>query len=476
MRNQVKMYIIESLAAEEGDPVATVKAYPRKQFFIDMFTRDITLEDCILDLIDNSMDSYLRTRKIDVGAEVFGESDGVAPPHPGLIQIDFSPDQFTIRDDCGGIDRKAAEDEVFCFGHGKATKPSGGLGVYGIGLKRAIFKLGNLTVIESSTPEGGFTVRIDVATWSKDEDDLAADWTFPIEDRPERVTQWGAGTRITITGLHDEVKVRMSDGALEGTLRRIVAQTYGVFLGDHVSVRLNGVPIERTSLPLGGSAEIEPGFETFAEGGVTCTLLATLAPRAVRRLESAGWYVICNGRIVLAADKSEVTGWGAAVLPTFQPKFRPFVGVALFMAEDPSLLPWTTSKRGLNRESILFQKVRGRMAGIAKPVLTFLNELYPSRSDDDSDDDDSGDGMTSASRAVAESVTPADFRTLMKGPVSSTFAVRSQPVRKTTTRVQYDAEFRDLNRIRRRLRRPSLAASSVGRYTFDHFLKTECPE
>ena len=24
----------------------------------------------------------------------------------------------------------------------------------------------------------------------------------------------------------------------------------------------------------------------------------------------AGWYVICNGRLVLAADKSEKTGWG----------------------------------------------------------------------------------------------------------------------------------------------------------------------
>src|ERR1035438_261320 len=160
--------------------MSTVKAYPRKQFFIEMFTRDITLEDCILDLIDNSMDSYLRTRGIDVGAEVFGQGTGAIPPHPGSIRIDFSPDRFTINDDCGGIDRKAAEDDVFCFGHGKTTKPAGGLGVYGIGLKRAIFKLGNLTMIESSTPEGGFTVRVDVPAWSQNEDDLASDWTFQI--------------------------------------------------------------------------------------------------------------------------------------------------------------------------------------------------------------------------------------------------------------------------------------------------------
>ena len=33
------------------------KAYPRKHFFFEMFTRDISLEDCILDLIDNSIDA-----------------------------------------------------------------------------------------------------------------------------------------------------------------------------------------------------------------------------------------------------------------------------------------------------------------------------------------------------------------------------------------------------------------------------------
>src|SRR5258708_31807430 len=100
-----------------------------------MFTRDITLEDCILDLIDNSMDSYLRTRQIDIKAEVFGQGEGATPPHPGDIRIEFSPERFTITDNCGGIDRNAAANEVFCFGHTRDAKPPGGLSVYVIGLK-----------------------------------------------------------------------------------------------------------------------------------------------------------------------------------------------------------------------------------------------------------------------------------------------------------------------------------------------------
>ena len=39
----------------------TAKAYPTKAFFVNMITRDITFEDCILDLIDNSVDGASRS-------------------------------------------------------------------------------------------------------------------------------------------------------------------------------------------------------------------------------------------------------------------------------------------------------------------------------------------------------------------------------------------------------------------------------
>lgn len=35
---------------------AKATAFPTKAFFVRMITRDISLEDCILDLIDNSVD------------------------------------------------------------------------------------------------------------------------------------------------------------------------------------------------------------------------------------------------------------------------------------------------------------------------------------------------------------------------------------------------------------------------------------
>ena len=32
------------------------------------------------------------------------------------------------------------------------------------------------------------------------------------------------------------------------------------------------------------------------------------------------------------------------------------------------------------------------------------------------------------------------------------------------------------DRVKKQLRKPSLAANKVGKHTFDHYLKTECPQ
>ena len=55
-------------------------ASPTKGFFLEMFVRDLSLEDCILDLVDNSVDSLIKSRGIDVSKillpEVIRKGDG----------------------------------------------------------------------------------------------------------------------------------------------------------------------------------------------------------------------------------------------------------------------------------------------------------------------------------------------------------------------------------------------------------------
>ncbi len=83
----------------------TAKAVPTKQFFVSMLTRDIKLEDAILDLIDNCLDGALRLAD---GDDVDYEKHRIA--------IQLSSSKFSIEDDCGGIPRDVAINYAFKMG------------------------------------------------------------------------------------------------------------------------------------------------------------------------------------------------------------------------------------------------------------------------------------------------------------------------------------------------------------------------
>ena len=43
-----------------------------------------------------------------------------------------------------------------------------------------------------------------------------------------------------------------------------------------------------------------------------------------------GWYIACNGRIVLAADKTVISGWGTDEWPMWHRQYSGFLGLILF--------------------------------------------------------------------------------------------------------------------------------------------------
>src|SRR6266851_2789789 len=74
-----------------------VDATPVKSFFVHMLTRDIRLEDAILDLLDNCVDGVLRSKAAKPTKEK-------KPSYKEFgAEIEFEKDSFTISDNCGGI-------------------------------------------------------------------------------------------------------------------------------------------------------------------------------------------------------------------------------------------------------------------------------------------------------------------------------------------------------------------------------------
>ncbi len=449
---------------------AYARAYPRKRFFLDMFTRDISLEDCILDLIDNSIDALLRHRPNAVPLDAL-EAIGAQPlPHDTLlprIDLSFSENRFTIEDNCGGIPLKEAKNQAFIFGkpadgNGEA---SGTLGVYGIGLKRAIFKIGQHLAMRSATPDEGWQVDLDIVEWAK-KDDTFDDWRIPITSAPAAKSAKSAGTKIVIDPLRDETKLRLQDGEFAGLLHAHVARTYAWLLDRYVRIKINERPVEPVKIEIGTSAEVSYARDLFELDGVHVELLAGLATRGSSgewRQETAGWYVMCNLRIVLAANKDEVGGWGGGALPMFQPKYRGFIGLAFFRSSDGLKLPWTTTKRGLNRESAIYMFARNRMRGVARPIITFLDQMYRS-----------GPEESLEERRIATAVKPAPIANMLSANQQSFTVLPPKQTRATkSVNVQYPALKADLDLIRQHLRKADMSASAIGQYTLKYFLKQE---
>lgn len=446
----------------------SAKAYPEKSLFLEMFTRDLSLEDCILDLADNSIDSLIRSRNINVSealvpleTRVGAEGRTETSLEPASIDITWDEQRFQIKDNCGGISVENAQEEVFRFGH-SSKAALGQLGVYGVGLKRAIFKIGNEITIESRTKDEGWIMHIVVPDWAD-----KSDWKLPFEVLKGTGDEKDVGTTIRIESFRPEVAERFKSGAFEGHLKDMIARTYGLFLNRFVVVTLNGPKVEPSLVPLASSNEANVAKEEFEDGEVKVTIYAGLEARSMDgkwRAEDAGWYVACNGRLVVLADKTEKTGWGGGGLPTFVPKYRGFVGLVFFYSTNPLALPWTTTKQGLNQESLVFQRARGRMAVIGRPVLTFLDNMYSSSEDIERE----------PQREVAEGVQRVDVRTLTDQPVAA-FMTVARPRGEPTVSVQYDVKESELKRVKKVLGW-SWSARRIGRHTFEHFLKTECPE
>lgn len=355
-----------------------VKADPTKAFFVRMLTRDITLDDCILDLIDNSVDGAWAHS---------GQNPGLIEQSESLssyrVDIVCEADHFSIKDNCGGISLNSASEYAFTFGRDPEAPNSDGysVGVYGIGMKRAVFKIGNNIEIRSTFIEDGewdsFVVPINVSDWMTKN---MPPWDFDLEQAdpaPE------AGVEISITNLSRETTSRFENPTYAKSLRRILARDYMIPLMRGLKITVNGEPVHGWQLELRGSEDFAPMRDNYDDNGVHVEIIAGMVSpppsdsgpdeQHSKHPETSGWYVICNGRAVLAADTSRVTGWGEGNVPKWHRQYTGFAGLALFSSTDSISLPMTTTKRSVDEGSPIFRRALHRMATPTKAWTSYTN-------------------------------------------------------------------------------------------------------
>ncbi len=363
-------------------PEQTVNAYPAKAFFVNMLIRDIDLKDSILDLLDNCVDGAMRMGAVTTTSNQVPYADCWA-------KIVFDDASFSIEDNCGGIPIQVAKSSAFRLGRidTEIDQDIPTVGVYGIGMKRAIFKLGKNATVESMTSEEKFTVKIDKA-WM--ENDL--EWTIPIATGQAALTV--PGTHIVVSDLREGVS-RLFSGETDFVtdLKKTISAYYGLIIEKGFSVWVNDERIEATQMALlvdnAGFAQttgIMPYVYHAEKDGVEVSVVVgfyrnlpdeeeeeeSLAGKPTS--EQAGITVVCNDRVVIYADKTRITGWGESTVPQYHTQFVSIAGLVSFVAKDASLLPVTTTKRGLDGNSQLYLEVKEHIREGIKYFTDFTNK------------------------------------------------------------------------------------------------------
>ena len=256
-------------------------------------------------------------------------------------------------------------------------------------MKRGLFKLGRHFKIDSTTAVSQFAVTIDVDAWVKDTD---PEWTFefdrpPIENRSFAIQQ--QGTAIVVTKLHQGVKEQFAQVAFLQDLRHELTVRLEESILKGMTVKVNKLGLKAHPRTLLADKRIAPARKQFkiqgpGRGKVHIDLWCgpgKAAQRSQARQE-AGWYVFCNGRMLLEADKTAATGWGEGEdesVPAFHPQYNDFRGYAYLEADDAGDLPWNTTKTALDTEHPVYRRVRQEMIAVARPVIMFFNSIRQER-------------------------------------------------------------------------------------------------
>jgi hypothetical protein len=434
-----------------------IDAEPTKDFFIEMLVKDIPLTRAIIDLVDNSVDGALRLHND-------GKFDGL------WIRIETTDNSFRIADNCGGIPVEVARHYAFRFGRPEGMQSTAGsVGQFGVGMKRAFFKLGSKFKVESTTDVSHFVVEEDVSVWKKKKE-----WQFQFAKLEEHLrkppAQARRGTIITITSLHKSVSTSFGLENFLTHLRQELESAHQLNMNRGLAISLNRIPLRLHLFDLLHSDQLKPGYKemTFEKKDLPPVSVKIFVGLAESNPKDGGWYIFCNGRMVMEADQNDETGWGDGVA-RYHNQYAMFRGYTFFDSDDAGSLPWNTTKTGVDVDSPIFQSVRLEMISLMRPVITFLNKLKDEKAKKDLEDADNG-----PLEEALEAATPAQLWEFnAPGKFTAPKPVSSPPTPRTG-RIQYSKPLDEINLVKSVLGVDSFR--EVGEKTFEYFLNMECAD
>lgn len=450
-----------------------IDASPTKDFFISILIRDVLLPIAIGDLIDNCVDGAKRIRP---------DKD-----YSGLrIKVNYDAEKFEIEDNCGGIPVEIAEKYAFRFGRPKDMPASpGSIGEFGVGMKRSLFKMGGYFSITSMTQTESFSVEVDVEEWKTLYEEVGVEeheaqgekervkkekWEFGFKElHTEQVNSPEVcGTFIRITKLHENIIEEFKLANFTSRLVELVRSQQAENIERGIEIVINGHSPGKSHMQLLQSDQIQPLYTRKTLDGKTGEIAVRIyAGIDEPKLEDSGWYVICNSRLVLKANRERLTGWDEKTgedtdTPKAHYQFARFRGYVYFDSDSPSLVPWNTTKSSVDAESPIYQATRLDMIPAMRQVIEFLNKL---KGELDKDETRLEKLINEAKPVRLSEITPSPKFVFPKAETVS---------KPKTGKITYERPIEDVMRAKEIL--GVTTNKEVGEKTFEYFMSLEAEE
>lgn len=324
--------------------------------------KDITPLEAIYDLLDNSVDA---AREKVVESNLVGLDEyGLPEDYSGYrIRLRVGRNSIILSDNCTGIDEKTLTKQAFVTGFVSSHKY--GIGGFGIGLKRALFRLGAKYTLLTDTGHFSASMRFDKSQLSQSESRMSA-----------RRRASSGRVRILLHIAELERGVSHEFGARDKVdfVVKSLSRRYGLFLRKGLRISVNGRhvppfgPKIRKSGPVAAQTSnttAENGVKIYVDSGMHEAYRLKKESGSARNAsltDQYGWYFVCNDRIVKIASREKELGWKT----NWHQEYYGFVGWVRFVAEDPADLPWDTKKTLIDPNSIGFRAISGDLQSFAE--------------------------------------------------------------------------------------------------------------
>lgn len=430
-----------------------IAAAPAKGFFVSNLIKDITLRDAIGDLVDNAVDA------------IKARANGSDNLKGYQIEIKLGKSFFSISDNGFGMEAEVARKTAFNFGKSdKHRLIDNSIGQFGIGMKRAFFKLGSNIHVKSVAATSQFELTIDVPKWLKEPNVWEFEFDKDTLKEQQKNSEDKTGFTIHITDLSFDSKESFDDKTFVDTLQKEIELEHMLNISKGLIIKIGNYTLQATQITLVNDENIKPTYWEKVEKKQSVKVLAGIA---AKEAVDGGWYVFCNDRLILAHDQTAQTGWGDG-FAKYHAQYYRFRGYVFFEAVNSYDLPWNTTKTGMDVDSPYYKEVKSMMKIMTLQVFDLLNKL---KEENEKDNPDENRKLNKSVERSIKSATPVikilANTTGLKNKFQFPLELFNPPNKKNTVRISYNVSAEKFNAVSQELGEDN--PKDVGLSTFNYY-------